>query len=301
MHLNELAVGVGGAVLVGRRRGGPRVDDRVGRAAEDDPRPAGGEHDGDRWKRLDPHRVGVERHDPAAVSGVVARQAEELPRFVLANETLDLVAAHLLVQRIEELLTRRRARERRPVKPGPAEAPKVEQALQGPVEHDAHAVEEVDDSRRRIAHRLDGSLVREEVAAVDRVVEVNLRRVAFPLGVDGAVDPALSADRMAALDGHDREEIDGDAHFGDPRRRHEACEAPADHDDALRRIRHAGSLYVRNAAIDRTPIVERSRKITSETYAMRRWADGETVIPQTIANDQRPFERWKVAERIPST
>src|SRR5271170_8138959 len=91
---------------------------------------------------------------------------------------------------------------------GAAEAAKIEQPLGGAIEHHAHAIEEVDDAGRRLAHPFDRRLVGEEVAAVDGVVEMNHRRVALALGVDRAVDAALRAHRMRSLDRHDREEID---------------------------------------------------------------------------------------------
>ncbi len=53
-----------------------------------------------------------------------------------------------------------------------AEAAEVQEAFGGAVEGDAHAVEEIDDGGALLAHELDGSLVGEEVAAVDGVVEV---------------------------------------------------------------------------------------------------------------------------------
>src|ERR687890_213837 len=99
--------------------------------------------------------------------------------------------------------------------PGPpvammtASAGEVQKPLGRAREGDAHAVEEVDDRGRHLAHLLHGRLVGEEVAAVDRVVEVLPRRVALALRVDRAVDAALRADRVRALDAHDREEVYG--------------------------------------------------------------------------------------------
>jgi hypothetical protein len=173
VHLDELAVRIGRAVLVGGRGRGTRVDDRVGRAAEDDAGTAGREHHRRRREGLDPHRVHVQRHNAAAVSRLVAHEAEELPSFVLADEPFDLVPPHLLVEGIEELLARGRAREGGPVKLRASEAAEVEKALGSAVEHDAHTVEQVDDPGRRVAHGLDGRLVGEKVAAIDGVVEVD--------------------------------------------------------------------------------------------------------------------------------
>src|SRR5215211_8581008 len=90
---------------------------------------------------------------------------------------------------------------------GSAEATEIQQSFRRAREGDAHAVEEVDDCRGHLAHGLGGRLVRQEVAAVDRVVEVLPGRVALALGVDRAVDAALRADGVRALDGHNREEV----------------------------------------------------------------------------------------------
>jgi hypothetical protein len=113
-----------------------------------------------------------------------------------------------------------------------AEAPKVEETFGRPVEHDAHAVEEIDDARRRRRHRFDRRLIAEEVAAVDRVVEVDERRIALALRVHGPVDAALRAHRVRTLDGDDGEEEDLAALFGDADRGHEARQPAADDDDA---------------------------------------------------------------------
>ncbi len=233
VDLDELSVGVVSALLVGRRGGRAGVDDRVRGPAEDDAGAAGREHDRGRGERLDLHRVPVQRDDPAARLVRVTDEPEELPRLVLADEARDLMAAHLLVERVEELLAGRRAGERRAVVFRAAEPAKVEQAFGRPVEHHAHPVEQVDDRGRGVAHRLDGRLVGQEVAAVDRVVEMNLGRIPLTLRVDRAVDPALGADGMAPLDRNDREEVDRHSHFGRADGRHQPREAPSDDDDPL--------------------------------------------------------------------
>ena len=142
------------------------------------------------------------------------------------------MAPHLLVEGVDELLARGRARERGAVMERAAEAPEVEEPLIRAVEGHPHAVEEEDDAGPRLAHLQDRRLVGEEVAAVDRVVEVPPGRVALPFPVDRGVDAALRADRVRALHRDDREEIDGQPRLGDPDRRHEAGEATADDDRA---------------------------------------------------------------------
>ena len=153
MDLDELAVRVPRPLLVRRgcRRSG--VDDRVRGTAEDDAGAARGEHHGHRRERLDAHRHAVERHDPAAVSVGVAHEPQELPHLVLVDEPFHLEAADLLVERVQELLAGRRAREGGAVELRASEAAEVEQSLGRAVEHDPHTVEQVDDAGRRVAHR----------------------------------------------------------------------------------------------------------------------------------------------------
>jgi hypothetical protein len=122
-----------------------------------------------------------------------------------------LEAAHLLVECVKELLACRRACESRSVKEGASEPAEVEQAFGRPVERDAHAVKHVDDARRSVGHTFDGRLVRQEVAAIHGLLQVNLGGIAFALGVHTGVDSALRADRVRALHRHEREQIDRDA------------------------------------------------------------------------------------------
>ena len=153
------------------------------------------------------------------------------PSYLLTLPS-DFVAAHLLVERVEQLLAGGSAGEGGAVVERAAEAAEVEQALRGAVEGHAHAVEQIDDAGRGLAHGLDGRLVGEEVAAVDGVVEVLRRGVALALQVLGGVDAALRADRVGALDRDDREQIDRAAGFGDLDDRREPGEASANHDDS---------------------------------------------------------------------
>ena len=88
------------------------------------------------------------------------------------DAAVGLVAADLLVERVEELLAGGCPGECGALVEGAAEAAEVEQALVGAVEGDAHAVEQVDDGGGAGGHVADGGLVGEEVAAVDGVVEV---------------------------------------------------------------------------------------------------------------------------------
>ena len=232
MHLDELAVRVVRALLVHGARGAARVDDGVRALAEDHARAPRRQHDGGRGEGVDLHAGEIERGDAAAVARLVDDGGAELPLLELPHETGRLVAAHLLVERVDQLLPRRRAGEGGAMEQRAAEAAEVEQPFGRPVERDAHAVEEEDDRRPRLAHRLHRRLVRQEVAAVDRVVEVPPRRVALALPVDGGVDPALCTDGVRALDRHEREQVDGEPRLGDADRGHEAREPAADDDEA---------------------------------------------------------------------
>ena len=102
------------------------------------------------------------------------------------------------------------------------------------VERHAHAVEEVDDARRPVRHLVDGGLLRQEVAAVDGLLEVlPLAEALLACHVVAGVDAALGAHRVAALDGDDAEEVDLDAELGALDCSGKSGEAASDDDDAL--------------------------------------------------------------------
>jgi hypothetical protein len=115
-----------------------------------------------------------------------------------------------------------------------AETPEIEQALAGAIERHAHAIEQVDDLRSRVAHAFHRRLLGEEVAALERVLHVDVGVVAFALGVHGAVDSTLGADRMASLHRDDGEHVDVLARLGELDDGHEPRQAAADDDVALR-------------------------------------------------------------------
>ncbi len=93
------------------------------------------------------HGAEVQGADAAAGAVGVEDGGEELPAFVLGDFAFGLVAADLLVERVEELLAGGGSGEGGAVVEGAAEAAEVEQAFGRAVEGDAHAVEEVDDGR----------------------------------------------------------------------------------------------------------------------------------------------------------
>ena len=142
------------------------------------------------------------------------------------------MAADLLVECVEQLLTGGGAGKRRAVEQCSAEATEVQKTLWSAIEGHAHAVEQVDDGRAGFAHAFYRRLVGEEVAAVDGVVEVGPGAVAFALKIFGGVNAALGADRVRALDRDDGEEVDVAAGFGDLDHGGESSESAADYDDS---------------------------------------------------------------------
>ena len=116
--------------------------------------------------------------------------------LVLLYSSFCFVTAYLLIQSVEKLLTRGSSGERRAMVQRAAEATEVEQALRRPIEGDAHAIEQIDDARRGLAHIFDRRLVCEEVAAVDGVVKVLPGGVTLTLQILCRVDAALRADRV---------------------------------------------------------------------------------------------------------
>ena len=152
-------------------------------------------------------------------------------RFVLGDLAFGFVAAHLLVERVEQLLAGGGAGEGGAVIKRAAEAAEVEQPFGRAIEGNAHAVEQVDDARRLVAHLLHRRLVRQEVAAVDGVVEVLPGGVTFALQVLGGVDAALRAHRVRPLDRNDGEEVDVTSHLGNLDGGGKSCEAAAYNDD----------------------------------------------------------------------
>ncbi len=137
----------------------------------------------------------------------------------------------MFIEGVEELLAGGGAGEGGAVIERAAETAIVEQAFGRAVEHDAHAIEEIDDVGGFVAHALDERLIGEEIAAVNGVVEMLGGGVAFALLIFRGVDAALGADGMGTLYGNDGEKIDRDAGFGDTDCGHESSEATTNDDD----------------------------------------------------------------------
>src|SRR5215472_3986228 len=231
MNLDEFAVSVIAALLVqsGLCRAGAHHG--IGRLAEDGANTAGGHDESVPRKSADLHAAQVHGADTAADAVAVEHGAQELPSFVLRNAAFGFAAADLLIERVEKLLAGGGAGKGRAMVESAAEAAKVEQALRCAIEGNTHAVEQVDDPRRGIAHGLDRRLVGQEVTAVDGVVQVLQRRVALALKVLGGIDAALRTHRVRTLDGNDGKQINVTAGFGNLDNCGQAREPPAYDDD----------------------------------------------------------------------
>ena len=251
VHLDELSVGVDRALLVGDGGGRSGVDHRVGAAAEDQAGAPGGEAHGVAAEGAHLAVLEVLGDYAAADARLVEHEAREVPELELPHHLLagqgdaavvlhveGLVAPHLLVEGVEQLLPGGRPGEGRAVEERPPEAAEIQVALGGAVEGHAHAVEHEDDPWRRVRHALARRLVGEEVAALHGLVEVRVRRVAFALHVHRRVDAALSADRVRALHRDQRDQVHRDARLAELDHGHQAAEAAADDDGAA----HLGGL-----------------------------------------------------------
>ena len=233
MDLEELRVAELCALLVnGGNRGA--VADRGSRAAAIDlARAARCEDDDVSRERDDLHGVHVLCDDAAADAVLVLDDADEFPELILLDAALDFPAADLLVESIEELLARRGARKARALVLLAAEVAEVEDAFCRARERHAHAVEHLDELRSCFDHALDSELVREEVAAVDRVIEMLVDGVMLALRVHAGIDAALGAEGMRTLDRAIGEQVYLAAAFADFQRRHEAGQAATDDDDLI--------------------------------------------------------------------
>ena len=101
--------------------------------------------------------------------------------LVLGDFAFRFVSAHLLIERIQELLPGGSAGKCGAIVEGSAETPEVQQPFGRAVESNAHAVEQIDDGRGGVAHGLHRRLVGQKVATVNGVVKVLPGGIAFPL------------------------------------------------------------------------------------------------------------------------
>src|SRR5262245_16660663 len=127
---------------------------------------------------------------------IVEHERHHFPAFVFLHLACNFEPADLFIKRIQKLLTGRSACERSAMMLGTAEASEIEQALAGSRERNAHAIKQVNDRRRHVAHGFGWRLIGEKVPAVNRVVKVYPRRITFTFRVYCAVNAALRANGM---------------------------------------------------------------------------------------------------------
>ena len=81
------------------------------------------------------------------------------------------------------------------------ETTEIKQTFRCPVEHNAHPVHQVDDTRCCFTHRFNWWLVRKEVAAIHGIVKVNPWGVALTLGVYRSVNATLGTYGVGSFTG----------------------------------------------------------------------------------------------------
>src|SRR5215217_564278 len=172
MDLNKLAVRISRALLVTRRNGAAGADHRVGRLSEDETRTTSRDDHGISRKRSQFERLQVHRDQSTTDLMIVEHERHHLPVFKFPYFAVNFVTTNLFVQGVEQLLAGRSSGERSAVMFSAAKTAEVEQSFRRAREGNTHAIEQVNDRRRHLAHRFRRWLVREKVAAVDSVVKV---------------------------------------------------------------------------------------------------------------------------------
>src|SRR5713226_246177 len=210
MYLDEFTIGVIAALLVERRLRRSGADDRVRRFAENRANAAGGDDNGVSGKGTQIHGA-----DAAADAVAIEHGREKFPVLVLLDLAFRLIAAYLLIERVEKLLTGGGAGEGGAVVERSSEAAEIKQSFGSAIEGHAHALEQVDNAGRGIAHGLHRRLVGQEIPAEDGIVKVLPSGVALAFEIFGGVDATLSTDGVRALHGHDGEQVDLATHLGD--------------------------------------------------------------------------------------
>src|SRR5205807_7878538 len=142
MYLDELAIGVIATLLVKGRLRRSRAHYRVRGFAEDRANTTGG--DNDRVGRKDANFHGAQIHGADAPADAVAVNhcGEEFAMLVLGDFAFRFVSAHLLIERIQELLPGGSAGKCGAIVEGSAETPEVQQPFGRAVVSNAHADEQ---------------------------------------------------------------------------------------------------------------------------------------------------------------
>jgi hypothetical protein len=118
------------------------------------------------------------------------------------------------------------------------EAAEVEQSFVSSREGNTHAIKKKDDRWSHVTHCLGRWLIRQEVAAVNGVVKMFPGGIAFALGVNRAVNSALSANRMRTFHWNYGKKINGMSSFGNSHGRGETCKAASYNPDLRSVARH---------------------------------------------------------------
>src|SRR5438552_5730233 len=171
MHRDEFAVSVVTALLIKRRLRRAGADHGICRLAKDCADSTGGNDHRVRWKSPHLHGVQVYGADAAAYPTPIEHGGEKFPVLVLGDPAFRFEAAHLLIERIQELLPGGGAGEGGAMEQSATEAAEIEQSLGGSIEGDAHAVQQIDDAGRRLALVFYRRLVSQEVVARRGAVE----------------------------------------------------------------------------------------------------------------------------------
>src|SRR5579863_10031001 len=159
MDLDEFAIGIIDALLKDRRLRRTCADYGVGALAEDGADAPGGQDRRFSREGAEFHRAEIQRRDAARDALRVDDGREKLPALVLLDLAFRLIAAHLLIESVEELLAGGRSRKGGAVIEGAPEPAEIQEAFRGAVEGDTHAIEEVDDPRSCLTHRFDRRLI----------------------------------------------------------------------------------------------------------------------------------------------
>src|SRR5580658_12105 len=231
MHLNELSVRVVAALLIERGLRRSRAHHGIRRLAKDGANATRGNDDGVGGEGADFHRPQIHRANAAADAASVEHGGEKFPVLVLLHFAVGFVAPDLLIEGVEKLLAGGGSGEGGAVIERATEAAEIEQTFGRAIEGHAHAVEQIDNAGSGLAHGLDRRLVGEEVAAINRVVEMFVGRIALALQVLGGVDASLRAHRVRALYGDNREQVNLTTHLGDLDDGGQAGEAAAHYDN----------------------------------------------------------------------
>src|SRR6266849_10517841 len=148
MDLNELPIRVVAPLLIQRRLCRSRANDRI-RALTKNCADATGRDD-HRVRREGTHFHRAQIHCTNATANPIRIQhrRKKFPRLELRYLAFRLITSHLLIERIKKLLAGSRPSKCCPMMQSASEASEIEQALRRAIKRHAHAVEQINDSRR---------------------------------------------------------------------------------------------------------------------------------------------------------